>query len=183
MDESSHNFYRTTYRNYVSEWGGRTTFEEDHESRTIDLGTPTTQSRSVARSVKATGQFAPVVTPESEHRAQYKAPHPVTRSIGPTFSMRVPITDPIPEEGDLDSLRPTTEHRSNYKYPRHDPYLDPELVATYSTSGAPVQTRSVSGHSSLAPNWDTEYRSQYCTKVAEPTFSEPVTFHTHTHLR
>ena len=179
---SGYNFYNSCYRNDVSKWGGRAYKQSDDVPREIDLNSAAANSSTITRCmISMRNGCRPVQTPTSLQRDSYVPHMPVTREAGPTYTQRCPPAAAPPDApADPSVLRPSTEYGSRYKRPIPQPFVAQATIDRCET--AKVSTRSASGRG-YQPCWDSSYRRQFCEKVADPMYSEAVTFHSTTQLR
>ena len=178
---ADYNFYHSIYQNDISRWGGQTYKKPENISREIDLTAAAGESSTVSRCMTSMRRGCrPVYTPNSLHRDSYVPHMPMTRDVGPTFSLRCPEAPPPPDAANPDLLKMTTEYGSHYTPPHPKPFVSQETIDKYSTSST-VRTRGIGRN--FAPEWDTTYRATFCEKAADPKLSNGITFYSFTNRR
>ena len=175
VQDESHNYFTTSYRHDVSEYGGETFRVPENEQPTIDVNTVSATKRSLGRQMQRMEETAPLLTPNSTYRASYVPHMPIPRDIQPTFNGLVPPPMELPDAPDESIFHATTEYGSKYLGKPGEPMINnTTLQRCYETRT--VKNRSIDVPT-RPPQWETTYRDSYCNKVTDLNTSAAITVH------
>ena len=180
VQDETHNYFTTSYRHDVSEYGGETFRVPEDEKINVDVPNLASTKKSIGRQMQQVEMNGAIFTPDSTYRASYVCHGTMSRDVQPSFNGLVPPPMPLPDAPDESIFRATTEYGAKYRGKPGEPMLNQTtLQRCYETQT--MKSRSID-LPTRAPQWETTYRDSYCNKVTDLKTSPAITTHNMTHI-